>query len=129
GTLNHATDLEFKLDLRNFLEWIVDQTEKCGADIQLNAEVNTRFIKEFKPDALIVAVGGTPLIPDIPGVDMEHVHWAGDVDCGRLSRWWTRPCFQQRLHNAHCVQGLAWRGYRPVSTFHGWAYCFFFSGR
>ncbi|MFV0439592.1 MAG: FAD-dependent oxidoreductase, partial [Desulfopila sp.] len=83
GTLNHATDLEFKLDLRNFLEWIVDQTEKCGADIQLNAEVNTRFIKEFKPDALIVAVGGTPLIPDIPGVDMEHVHWAGDVDCGR----------------------------------------------
>ncbi len=84
GTLKHATDLEFKKDLRNYLEWIVAQTLKCGATIKLNTEATEDMIKEENPDALILAVGATPLIPNIPGVDKEHVHWSGDVDCGRV---------------------------------------------
>lgn len=84
GTLKHATDLEFKKDLRNYLEWIVAQTLKCGATIKLNTEATEDMIKEENPDALIIAVGATPLIPNIPGVDKEHVHWSGDVDCGRV---------------------------------------------
>lgn len=84
GTLKHAIDLEFKKDLRNYLEWIVAQTLKCGATIKLNTEATEDMIKEENPDALIIAVGATPLIPNIPGVDKEHVHWSGDVDCGRV---------------------------------------------
>lgn len=84
GTLKHATDLEFKKDLKNYLEWIVAQTLKCGATIKLNTEATEDMIKEENPDALIIAVGATPLIPNIPGVDKEHVHWSGDVDCGRV---------------------------------------------
>ncbi|SHI85799.1 FAD-dependent oxidoreductase [Clostridium intestinale] len=84
GTLKHATDLAFKKDLKNYLEWIVAQTLKCGATIKLNTEATEDMIKEENPDALIIAVGATPLIPNIPGVDKEHVHWSGDVDCGRV---------------------------------------------
>ncbi len=84
GTLKHATDLAFKKDLKNYLEWIVAQTLKCGATIKLNTEATEDMIKEESPDALIIAVGATPLIPNIPGVDKEHVHWSGDVDCGRV---------------------------------------------
>lgn len=84
GTLNHATDLEFKKDLKNYLDWIVAQTLKCGAEIQLNTEVTAETLKENKPDALIIAVGATPFIPNVTGVKMSHVHWAGDVDCGRV---------------------------------------------
>lgn len=82
GTLKHATDLAFKKDLKNYLEWIVAQTLKCGATIKLNTEATEDIIKEENPDALIIAVGATPLIPNIPGVDKAHVHWSGDVDCG-----------------------------------------------
>jgi len=46
GTLNHATDLEFKKDLKNFLEWIVRQTQKCGAKINLNSEVDEEVVKK-----------------------------------------------------------------------------------
>lgn len=84
GTLNHATDLEFKKDLRNFLDWIVAQTLKCGAVIKFNTEATAESIKAENPDALIIAVGATPLIPNIPGIDKSHVHWSGDVDCGRV---------------------------------------------
>lgn len=84
GTLNHATDLEFKKDLRNYLDWIVAQTLKCGAEIKLNTEATEELIKAENPDALIIAVGATPLIPQIPGIDKSFVHWSGDVDCGRV---------------------------------------------
>lgn len=84
GTLNHATDLEFKKDLRNYLDWIVSQTLKCGAKINLNTEVTAETIKQDNPDALIIAVGATPLMPNIPGINKSHVHWSGDIDCGRV---------------------------------------------
>lgn len=84
GTLNHATDLSFKKDLKNYLDWIVAQTKKCGANIHLNTEVTPELIQAEKPEALIIAVGGTPLMPNLPGMDLPHVHWAGDVDCGRV---------------------------------------------
>ncbi len=85
GTLNHATDLDFKKDLRNYLDWIVAQTLKSGASIRLNTVADAQTILEEKPDALILAVGATPLIPNIPGIDKPHVHWAGDVDCGKVT--------------------------------------------
>ena len=84
GTLNHATDLAFKKDLQNFLHWIVDQTLACGADIRLGTEATPEAILAEQPDALLLAVGATPFIPNVPGIDMPHVHWAGDVDCGRV---------------------------------------------
>jgi len=84
GTLRHATDLAFKKDLRNYLDWIVAQTLKCGATIKLNTEVTAEIIKQDQPDALVIAVGATPLIPNVPGIDKSHVHWAGDIDCGRV---------------------------------------------
>lgn len=85
GTLNHAAELEFKKDLKNYVEWIVAQTLKCGADIRFKTEATVENINAENPDALIIAVGATPLIPNIPGVDRANVHWSGDVDCGRAS--------------------------------------------
>jgi len=84
GTLNHATDLEFKKDLRNYLDWIVAQTLKSTTTIKLKTEATEEAIKAENPDALIIAVGATPLMPNIPGIDKSHVHWSGDVDCGRV---------------------------------------------
>lgn len=84
GTLNHAAELEFKKDLRNYVDWITAQTLKCGADIRLNTEATEESVKAENPDSLIIAVGSMPLIPNIPGVERDNVHWSGDVDCGRV---------------------------------------------
>ena len=84
GTLNHATDLAFKSELQDFLKWIIRQTKKSGAKIMLETEVTDSIIQEENPDSLILAVGATPFIPNIKGIDSDKVHWAGDVDCGRV---------------------------------------------
>ncbi|GAU76384.1 FAD-dependent oxidoreductase [Fusibacter sp. 3D3] len=83
GTLNHAADIVFKKDLENFREWLIAQTLKSNAKVVLNREVTPEVVRELKPDALIIAVGGTPIMPNVPGADLPHVHWAGDIDCGR----------------------------------------------
>ncbi len=83
GTLNHAADIIFKKDLENFREWLIAQTLKSKATVVLNKEVTPEVIREIKPDALIIAVGGVPVMPNVPGADLPHVHWAGDIDCGR----------------------------------------------
>ncbi len=59
------------------------RTERCGAKIIFNTEVTADTVKTEKPDALVIAVGATPIVPQIPGVDSKKVVWAGDVDAGK----------------------------------------------
>lgn len=84
GTLHVATELDFKQDLRNYMNYMIKQTEKCGAEIILNTEVTADIIKSENPDELIIAVGATTFVPNVPGIDKKHVHLAEDVDGGKV---------------------------------------------
>lgn len=63
--------------------WIRDyyatQLKKLKVKIQLNTEMTPTLIEETKPDAVIVAIGAVPLIPDIPGIKNNKVITAQDV--------------------------------------------------
>lgn len=84
GMLRTGCELPFKKDLKNYMNWMVEQTEKCGAKIVRNTEATADAVREEHPDALIIAVGATPIIPDIPGISSKNVFWAGDVDTGKV---------------------------------------------
>jgi 2-enoate reductase len=49
----------------------------------LNTEATPEVIAAENPDAVIIAVGGIPIIPDIAGVDAPNVIAAQDVLAGR----------------------------------------------
>jgi 2,4-dienoyl-CoA reductase-like NADH-dependent reductase (Old Yellow Enzyme family)/thioredoxin reductase len=49
------------------------QMKLLNVDVHLNTEVTTDAIEKEKPDAVVVATGSVPLIPDIPGVDGKNV--------------------------------------------------------
>jgi len=49
------------------------QMKLLGVDVHLNTEVTAEMVKEQSPDAVVVATGSVPLVPDIPGVDGENV--------------------------------------------------------
>jgi 2-enoate reductase len=51
----------------------------------LNTEVSPQLIMEERPDAVVVATGGIPLIPDIPGIDDDSVVSFEDVLLGKAS--------------------------------------------
>ncbi len=84
GTLRIGSELPFKKDLKAYTGWMVARTERCGARIVLNTEVTADTVRREKPEVLVIAVGATPFIPEIPGVDSKKVVWAGDVDTGKV---------------------------------------------
>jgi NADPH-dependent 2,4-dienoyl-CoA reductase/sulfur reductase-like enzyme len=78
GALIDASAPEFKADLKRLIDYYVTQLKKLKVEvIQKEATVDT--FKKGNVDAVIVAVGGTPLIPDVPGIDRPIVVTAMDV--------------------------------------------------
>jgi NADPH-dependent 2,4-dienoyl-CoA reductase/sulfur reductase-like enzyme len=69
-----------KQDLTKGIKWLSAQARKAGVKIELGREVTPALVEELKPDVVIVATGGVPLIPaDIPGIDRPNVVTAHDV--------------------------------------------------
>ena len=83
GLLNDINLLPFKDDLLRHTEWLVRATESCGADIRLNTAATPELVLAEAPDAIVVAVGASPVSPPIPGIDGENVLGVLDVDSGR----------------------------------------------
>ena len=83
GMLITASALPFKEDMRRSLAWMIRMTERSGAKIRLSTAVDRALIEAERPDALILAVGAEPFVPPIPGAELPHVVWAGDLDTGK----------------------------------------------
>jgi 2-enoate reductase len=73
GHLIAASAPGFKQDVRRLLDWYKDQLKELDVKIHLETEVGKGFVKEFKPDAVIIATGSTPSIPKIEGLTHSRV--------------------------------------------------------
>jgi len=56
-----------KGDLTSLLNYFKVQLVKSGVKVELNKDVTLDTVKKFNPDSVIVAVGSTPFVPEIPG--------------------------------------------------------------
>ncbi|WP_202895082.1 oxidoreductase [Paenibacillus sp. 23TSA30-6] len=73
-----------KGEFTTYTAWIINELDKLGVDIHLNTEVTKELIQEIQPDSIIVATGGTPILPPIKGIDKPHVFTAEDVLLGNV---------------------------------------------
>ena len=71
--------------LLGFISWQERECRKLGVTIDLNKEVTPQVVETFKPDVVIVATGGTPAKPPIPGIDKGYVITADLVFTGKSS--------------------------------------------
>ena len=83
GQLNIAALPPFKGDIFPWIDYLVSQVRKTGVKVGLNTDATTEIVAGKKPDAVIIATGGTAAIPDIPGIDKSNVVTAEDVLSGR----------------------------------------------
>jgi 2-enoate reductase len=83
GHLIEASVPGFKEDISSYNDWLSTQIRKLGVKIELGNEVTPKTVEDRKPDAVIVATGSTPLIPEISGIDKPIVTTAIDVLLGK----------------------------------------------
>ncbi len=79
GALKSERGISFKKDLYAFVGTKAHQLEKAGVEVRLNTEVTPKLAEGISPDVLIVAVGASPVIPPIPGIEGSQVIVANDL--------------------------------------------------
>ncbi len=79
GALLCEQGTPFKADMMKDLAALAKMNERAGVEIRLNTEVTPEYVEKEAPDAVIVAVGGVPVVPKIPGIDDPIVILAEDL--------------------------------------------------
>lgn len=83
GQLNLAGALDERREFTTLIDSLSTQAKKAGVNIYTNAEVNSAIVKKERPDVVIIATGGAPIKPDIPGAYGNNVVQAWDVLSGK----------------------------------------------
>jgi NADPH-dependent 2,4-dienoyl-CoA reductase/sulfur reductase-like enzyme len=73
----------FKQDIARAVFYYVHMCEKHGVTFKTGTEVAAEEIIAQKPDAVVIATGGEPIIPDIAGTNGDRVATAWDILEGR----------------------------------------------
>ncbi len=66
-------------EITAFSEWLVAQVRKLRVEIRLKTEVTPALVETEKPDAVILAIGGSFVIPEVPGIDRDNVFSSKDM--------------------------------------------------
>lgn len=69
GLLQVVEKESFKKRIGMYKEYLEYELGKSAVDIRLNTVVTPEIVKELRPDVLIAAVGGHPIIPPIKGIE------------------------------------------------------------
>jgi 2,4-dienoyl-CoA reductase-like NADH-dependent reductase (Old Yellow Enzyme family)/thioredoxin reductase len=83
GQLNAAAVPPHKHELALLNRYLSGQLDKGKVRVRLGVEVTAELVESEKPDSIILAAGGTPLIPEIPGISRRTVVTAEDILLGK----------------------------------------------
>ena len=68
-----------KGELASFIFWQSHRLQQLGVSVHMEMEVTSEFVKKSDADAIIIATGGTAIVPSIPGVTHANVVVANDI--------------------------------------------------
>ena len=74
-----------KGELAGFTAWMIQEVKRLGVTVAMEKEATAEMIKDFCADKVILATGGVPNKPRIPGIDSANVYMAADVLVGKFS--------------------------------------------
>jgi 2,4-dienoyl-CoA reductase-like NADH-dependent reductase (Old Yellow Enzyme family)/thioredoxin reductase len=72
-----------KEDLGKTIKYLSHEISRLGVKVKLSTEATPELIEKMKPDTVVLATGGTPLLPDITGITGKNVYTARDVLTGK----------------------------------------------
>lgn len=84
GQFNLAAIAPRKHELGKLTHYQALQVAKAGGVIHLNTDVTAELVAEVNPDVVIIATGGEPVKPPIPGMSGDNVFIAHDILAGKV---------------------------------------------
>jgi len=84
GQLALAGALEERSEFLALKDALIRQAVAAGVDVHTATDVDQDLVTAVNPDAVIIATGGEPVRPPIPGVENANVVQAWDVLAGRV---------------------------------------------
>lgn len=73
GILKSEQALPFKYEMYQLAGTYAKLARDAGVEFRLSTEVTAEYVEREAPDALIIAVGSSPLVPPIPGLKGDNV--------------------------------------------------------
>lgn len=74
-----------KGEFQTYLSWSSNMLSTLKIDVEFNTEADEEYIRNQKPDVVIIAAGGRPFLPPIPGINNNKVSLATDILSGSKS--------------------------------------------
>jgi len=83
GQLRAASVPPGKSEWRGFVDYLSAEMARLGVDVRLSTEVNREMVLSATPEAVILATGAVPWLPNIKGLDLAGAITAVDILLGR----------------------------------------------
>lgn len=84
GQLNLAVMPPGKDDLKSYIEYLTHNLHELKVAIKLGTKATAETVLKFSPNAVLLAAGSSPLIPQIKGIDRRRVVTYIDVLSGKV---------------------------------------------
>jgi len=84
GDIKVAVKPPEKEEMGKTIRYLSYQLEKLGVEVELGATVTPELAEGTKPDAVILATGSSPIIPEIPGAEGDNVVTVSEVLTGKV---------------------------------------------
>lgn len=78
GILREEQAVPFKYEMYQLGKTLELLCQRAGVELRLNTPADRAYIEREAPDAVILAIGSSPIVPPIPGLDGENVIVAND---------------------------------------------------
>lgn len=73
GAIKHSDYVSFKWPLRDLKNYLIAQVEKRGITIKMNTKATPEMLTAENYDVIITALGATPAVPPIKGIDKADI--------------------------------------------------------
>ncbi|MFA4836558.1 MAG: NAD(P)/FAD-dependent oxidoreductase, partial [Dehalococcoidia bacterium] len=119
GQLNLAVKPPHKGRIQALIDYFENQLRKLGVIVKLETEITSAVIENNKPDAVVIATGVGPFVPEIPGIKGKNVAPAEDVLCNRVEPGSKVVIIGGELVGCETAEFLADRGRQVTITRRG----------
>lgn len=73
GAIQFARHVSFKSKLDKFMRVLIQRVERRNITLMLHTKMTPQLARELNPDAIVCAIGADPIVPPIPGTDLDNV--------------------------------------------------------